>query len=298
MNLKRLVLAAVIACTMTTPVSAMTTRQASAYLNTLMEHILENYAGETPTVEELYTAAAKGMTEPLDQFSEYLSAAEYDDMYNSLSGNFKGIGIQFSITLDGSIEVIKVIDNSPAKKSGLLKGDIIRKVDGTSVNGYTTESLAQLIANAPDRLTIEVMRDGAINSFTMTKAEIQMSTVEYGMLSEYLTEAADNRTIGYIEITQIGERTAAETKDAVNKLKSGGARQVVLDLRGNPGGLKNAIDEISAMFVPKGVIYSTIDSNGNKEVYSSQLTTTPFKDVVILVDGDTASASELFASAM
>ncbi len=273
-----------------------TVQEASAYLGEVMDYISKNYVGDEVSINALYEAAAHGMLTPLDTFSEYLTHNEYANLYDNVAGNFKGIGIQFMNSVDGSLIVKKVFDG-PAKVAGIKVGDVLLSVNGTEVTGYATVTVSQIVAQAEGKIKVVIKRGDENITMEVEKSEIKMTTVESGLLGEFLPEAK-NKKLGYIAISQIGERTATETADAVSKLKASGITGIVIDLRGNPGGLKNVIEDISRMFVPKGVIFSTIDKSGKTKVYNSELTTVPFKNVTILVDHNSASAAELFTSAM
>jgi len=258
---------------------------------------MENYAMRELTAEELYISAARGIAWQLDEYSDYMTAPEFESMSHSLSGNYQGVGVQFRIRLDGSLEVVNVHDGSPAKTAGILKGDIITSINGKMINGYTDETFPQMIARINGTVTLVVFRDGESKTFSMQKGEFQVATVEYVLLSEHLPEA-NGKPMGYILCKQIGERTAREMRAAVDRLKSRGVTQVVIDFRGNLGGYKHVIEEISRMFVPRGTVYSTIDAQGKRTTFNSNLTIRPFENVVILVDAETASACELFTAAM
>ncbi|MCL1998710.1 MAG: S41 family peptidase [Turicibacter sp.] len=267
----------------------------------VIELIMNSFVGDPVTVEQLFEAAMRGMTEELDEYSVYFTAAEWSQFSNNISGRVVGIGVTMRMRDDGRIVVDSVIANSPAERAGILAGDVFASVDGVSVAGLSTDQLRdRIVDSASDWVTVGVMRGNTLLSFVMQKGEVNFSTVHVNRLQD-IDEAeglANLQHFRYMQITSVGRNTANDVRLALSIMQQEGVRGIVLDLRGNSGGYLDVIVEIANMLVPQGTILQTVNAAGVRRVFSSNLQNVPFRDIVILVDERTASAAEVLASAL
>lgn len=228
-----------------------------------------------------------------DPYSAYYDKKEFKELTESTEGTFYGIGAQFNTaTNEGFLTVINVYEGSPAKKAGIRAGDVLTKVDGKDVGGMSAESVVSRIKgkngskvkltftrNKKDTYTVDVKRE-----------KIEVPTVAYRM-------QRDN--IGYIQITEFTGETATQFNDAFVKLEKQGMVGLVIDLRNNPGGRVDTTGKILDKLLGKGPLVKVKDKNGKEEVLIDSDEKHKWnKPIVVLINGYSASASELFAGAM
>ncbi len=274
-------------------------RAKTEIMGIVMEELLDNYMGKNLTVQELYETAMSGMMFELDEFSEYFPADNYELLLSSLAGDVMGIGIVAEKKKGGIIEIVEVFEGMNADKAGIRKGDIIQKINNKPVNQLEIEDLAEAFSDR-ETATLEILRNGTVMKFTVPISKIHIPTVKIENIDNLPVQKIQNDTskASYLRITLFASDTDQEIKKAIEDLKAKGVDKVVIDLRGNPGGYLDVALNICKEFVPKGPVFTTKDSNNRVETYTSNLNKVPFSKVVILVDNQTASASELFASAM
>lgn len=261
-------------------------------LMTVIELVQKNYVDpDKVNLDGLLEGAMDGVVRALgDPYSDYMTADEYKEMKIHLSGNFEGIGV--TIAVEGNfITVIAPIKGTPAYKAGLKAGDRITKVDGKDIVGATPDQAARLIrgpAGTPVTLTIIRKGEQTPQDITIVRAPIQVPSVDWAMLPG---------GIGYIYISNFNENTAKGLDQALKELRSGGMKGLLLDLRHNPGGYLDQAEYAAQLFVPAGPIVSTVDRQGNQKVTNSN--SKGFNlPLVVLVDGASASASEILAGAI
>jgi len=275
------------------------TQMAGELLTGTMELLLERFVGEDITPESLYEAAMRGMLDSLDPYSQYLSPDELDALQKGFSGSMYGVGISIEISVDETPVINSVLADSPAKNSGLAKGDVILAINGHDVSGMSLDDILALI-DEKDVVTFKLKRGSETLEQAVQKARINVPTVTTAKFED-LTDAAkahDNSALGYIAITEFGDQTAKEFKAATDKLKEQGVTRIAIDLRGNPGGYADSVVQICNLIVPKGPIMFTIDKQGHETQIYSKLEEEPFNKIVVLTDNGTASASEVLASAL
>ncbi len=261
-----------------------------------LKDIRTNYVGRKDlTDQQLLYGSIAGMVNALGDtnHSRFLTPAEYKQLQSELSGTVAGIGVLID-QANGAFVVQKVIAASPAEKAGIEPGDQIVAVDGKQVAGLTFEELASLIRGAiGTKVTVTVIHPGstASTSLTMTRAQISMPLVEAGLVPG--THIFD------ITLFEFSDGAANQVKAALAEAKSAGATSLILDLRGNPGGIADEAQAVASQFLSKGNVYLVEDANGNKTSIpvdtSWKATTLP---LVVLVDGNTASAAEIVAGAI
>lgn len=268
-----------------------------AKVHALYDVLEKNYYKKVDT-DKLVDGALKGMTEALDDpYTTYLEKPEATELNQSLSDSFEGIGATLTL-VDGIPQIAQApIKDTPAEKAGLKAGDQILAVDGKETTGKSlTEIVNQVRGEKGTQVTLTLKRDDETFKVTLTRDKIPL----YSVIS---TMDKDQSNVGKIEITTFAEKTATELKEAIESLRKQGATAFVIDLRQNPGGLLDQVSNMASMFLKDGqTIVQLEDRDGNlqKTVASKELdggfkVTEP---TVVLVDGGSASASEIFAGAV
>ncbi|AGG07440.1 peptidase S41 [Dehalococcoides mccartyi] len=237
----------------------------------------------------LAEAAIKGMMDELnDPHSVYLNAEDYQASLEYDDGQYVGIGATVQIE-DGVITLIPY-EGSPAALAGIKAGDILLEVDGQSVDGFSLADLSPLVRGEKGTLiTLKVERSTSAQPllFNVTRNEILIPSVSSEMMGD----------IAYIRLSRFSERTDAELEQVLKNL--GDAKGIVLDLRGNPGGLVSSVINVTSRFVSSGVVLTTVDNAGNSEEYKivPKAVTTSLP-MVVLVDQYSASGSEALSGAL
>jgi carboxyl-terminal processing protease len=266
-----------------------------ALLNGVIELVQRDYVKPVGP-DELTKDALKGMLSRLDPHSDYMDESEFKESQNDLSGRFGGLGIQISAQ-DGVPKVISPIDDTPASRAGLAGGDLIVAIDGQTTHGIDLQKIVRILRGSPGTAVKLTISRGAQPPFevTLTRAIIEVPSIKSAM-------QANN--IGYVRITEFGGETSRDFRKAIDRLKqeSGGKlRGLVLDLRNDPGGLLTAAVEISSNFLDGGTVVSI---RGRQKTEDRTFSAPPKGDllpgvpVVVLINGASASASEIVAGAL
>jgi carboxyl-terminal processing protease len=219
-----------------------------------------------------------------------MKTAMYKSLKEHTAGTFGGIGVTMGFK-DDKVTIMSVLEGTPGEKVGLKVGDEIMSVDGTPVTEYQPEEVALHIrGDAGTEVKLLIHRaDEADKEYAIQRDMIKVPSAKGKML--------DDGRMGYIRIASFGENTGDEFKSEYNKLKEAGMAGLIVDLRQNPGGLITSCVEVADMLVPKGNIVSVVQRDGSKEEYDSSLEeSTP--PIVVLIDGNSASASEILAGAL
>jgi len=246
--------------------------------------------------KELIENAVRGMLSGLDPHSAYLDQEEYRNLQVGTSGEFGGLGIEVGIE-NGSVKVIAPIDDTPAERAGLAAGDLIIRIDDRPVKGMSLNETVSTMRGKPGTsITLTILREGVNRPFNLTleRATIQVASVKSRTLEP---------GYGYVRISHFQSRTTEDLQAALNKLRAeneGGLDGLVLDLRNNPGGILNSAVGVSDTFLVKGIIVST---KGRGEDTGLRFKAGPDDvlagaPIVVLVNGGTASASEIVAGAL
>ncbi len=254
------------------------------------KYLNQNYTDQ----EEAYTAVREMLKQLDDPYTRFMDPQEFNNMQIDTSGELTGVGIQISQEEDTKkIVVVSPIEQTPAYEAGLLSGDVITSIDGTSTEGMELTDAVNLI-RGPVNSTVKlsVLREEKPLDFELTRARIEIHPVRYSV------KTGPEGTVGYIRLTQFSANAAAEMRDAIKALEERDATGYVLDLRSNPGGLLFAGIDISRMWIDEGTIVSTVDRNGTSEEEVSSHQALTDKPLVVLVDGGTASASEILSGAL
>ena len=265
----------------------------------IFERIRAQYVEEVDT-EELVEAAINGMLTSLDPHSSYLSPKDALKMRDQTRGEFGGLGIEVTME-DGFVKVVSPIDDTPAKRAGMQAGDLIVRLDDKPVKGMSLSDAVDIMRGDPgDDITLTVVRQGENKplSVTITRDVIKVQSVKNRVLEP---------GFGYIRITQFQARTTEDLQKAIRDLKKSsketGLKGLVLDLRSNPGGLLTAAVGVSDAFLTEGGIVSIKGRNEEEKIEYNAETVIPgdlLEDipVVVLINGGSASASEIVAGAL
>ena len=238
-----------------------------------------------------YTSGATGS---LDEYSSYLTADQLTDVYSQIEGNFVGLGIELKAA-EQALAIVRVIPNSPAERSGIKSGDRITAVDGHSVRELNTDQAAELLQGREGSM-VEVVVVSPNES--PRKLRVRREHVDVPSVDDVKIVDADSG-IGYLKLTCFQKTTSRDMDAALWKLNRDGMKSLIMDLRGNPGGLLTASVEVSDKFIDEGVIVSTRGRSAQEDFnYTAHKTGTWGVPLVVLIDGDSASASEIFAGAI
>lgn len=255
------------------------------------ELLSKNYTSK----EQAYAALRKALEKLDDPYTRFMDPKQYEALSNQTSGELSGVGIRLEVNEQSkTLTVVEPIENSPAIKAGILSGDRILAIDGKPTKGMTVEDASNLIrGNVGSKVKLEIGREGK-DSFmvSLTRARIELPTVRYTLKEE------GNSKIGYIRLSEFSSHAAEQMRKAIQDLQAKKVEGFVLDLRGNPGGLLQSSIEISRMWLDKGSIVKTVDRVGKDEKISANQTAITKLPLVVLVDGNSASSSEILTGAL
>ncbi len=254
------------------------------------QYLNRNYTDQ----EAAYTAVREMLGQLEDPYTRFMDPQEYKNMQIDTSGELTGVGIQISQEEEtNAIVVVAPIEQTPAYEAGVLSGDVITFIDGQSTEGMELSDAVNLIRGPVNsKVRLSVLRNDKPLEFELTRARIEIHPVRYSV------EAGPEGTVGYIRLTQFSSNAAAEMRDAIKALEERDVTGYVLDLRSNPGGLLFASIDISQMWIDEGTIVSTVDRNGTSEEEVSSHQALTDKPLVVIVDGGSASASEILSGAL
>ncbi|MEL6352869.1 MAG: carboxyl-terminal processing protease CtpC [Cyanobacteria bacterium J06627_28] len=257
--------------------------------------IRTDYLTRSYTDQEAAYVAVREMLEQLeDPYTRFMDPEEFHNMQIETSGELTGVGIQISQEEEtNEIVVVAPIEETPAYEAGLISGDVITFIDGQSTEGMELSDAVSLIRGPENSsVTLTISRDGEPLDFDLTRARIEIHPVDYAVKS------GPEGTVGYIRLKQFSNNAATEMKDAIEALEERNVTGYILDLRSNPGGLLFSSIDIAQMWIEEGTIVSTVDRNAvsDEEVANNQALTD--QPLVVLVDGGSASASEILSGAL
>ncbi len=264
-------------------------------LSEVFGKIKQNYVEEVAD-KELLENAIRGLLSGLDPHSAYLDKDAFTELREGTSGEFGGLGIVVGMK-DGFVNVISPIDDTPAERAGVKSGDLIIRLDKKNVKGMSLEDAVSIMRGKPDTdILLTIVREGANKplKIEITRAIIKIQSVRSKTLA---------KGFGYIRVSAFQERTGADLRKAISKLKRANNKKLkglVLDLRNNPGGLLSAAVEVSDAFLEGGAVVSIKGRNAsNTTTYSAKgLDLINEAPIVVLINGGSASASEIVAGAL
>lgn len=253
-----------------------------------MQIIKARYVEDVP-VDTLMTGAIKGMVNSLgDPHSVYMDAKMYKEFMIETEGSFGGVGIVLGAK-EKVLTVISPIEGTPGEKAGIKSGDEIVKIDGQDTKGLALdEAVSKIRGPEGTQVTLTIRRGQEVKDYTLTRSNIQIKTVSGKMLPDH---------IGYIRLSMFNENTGSDLMKKYQELEKEGMKAIVLDLRDNPGGLLDESVKVANKFVPKGPVVSVITRDGRRDTSTSNLEAVKYP-CVVLVNGGSASASEIVAGAI
>lgn len=240
--------------------------------------------------DSAYAGYMQGLDDP---YSVYYTAEEYASMTESTSGSYFGIGVMIQKDPEaGTVSVVRVFNNTPAQEAGMKAGDIILKAAGTEIDGLELEQVVALIKGEEgSEVEIVVYRPSEQKEITMMveRRQVEVDTVNSKMLDD---------KIGYIELSEFDSVSSDQFKKAIDSLKKEGMTSLILDLRNNPGGMLNICIEIADVFVDTGTVLTADNKQGDTATYEATEEGSLGLPTAILVNGDSASASEVLSGCL
>ena len=278
----------------TTTGAAIDWEEVSRKSNQLYDTIDDYYLNEIDN-NKIQDGIYKGMVDSLgDQYTVYYTADEYKQFTTASSGTYCGIGVAVSQNVTtGAITVVKTFKKGSGAEEGMLPGDMIYKVEGRKIEGMElSKVVSQIKGEEGTFVKVTVLRNGKEIEFNLERRKLEVDTVTYRM------EEKDGKKIGYIAVSEFDEVTASQFKSALKDLEKEGMQGLVIDLRDNPGGLLDVTCEMLDRMIKKGILVYTVDKNGKRVDEEATDNLSFDKPVAILVNGNSASASEVFSGAM
>jgi len=254
----------------------------------------KKYVEEKPAKELIY-GAISGLISTLDPYSEFLTPQAYQDLLVDTEGEFGGIGIEITIK-NGLLTVISPIEDTPAWRVGIKPNDVIVKIDGILTKGITlNEAVKKLRGTPKTKVSVTVLKyeDKKIQDMTLERDIIKIKNIKRSLILE--------DKIGYIRLVEFREKTATDLIEALEQLKKEDFKALIIDVRNNPGGLLDSAIETASIFLEEGKpIVSLKSKDQNQIIYKSLKTKEKYLNIpiVILINKGSASASEIFASAL
>jgi len=255
-----------------------------------VEQLLKTgYIGDVSD-DMLMSGAIKGMVNSIgDPYSVYMDTNMYKELMIETKGSFGGVGIVLG-SKDNVLTVVAPIEGTPSDKAGILSGDQIIKIDGQDTKGLAVDEAVKMIRGLEEsQVTLTISRVGhEINDYTIIRSNIKINTVGGKMLDD---------GIGYVRLSMFNENTGSDLSNKLEELEGQGMKGIILDLRNNPGGLLEESIKVASNFVPYGPVVSVVSKDGTMTTRFSTLEAIKYP-LVILVNGGSASASEIVAGAV
>lgn len=278
----------------TTTGAAIDWDKVSRKSNQLYNTIDDYYLNEIDN-NKIQDGIYKGMVDSLgDQYTVYYTADEYKQFTTASSGTYCGIGVTVSQNVTtGAITIVKTFKKGSGAEEGMLPGDMIYKIEGKKIEGLELSKVVSKIKGEEGTFVkVTVLRNGKEIEFNLERRKLEVDTVTSRM------EEKDGKKIGYIAVSEFDEVTASQFKSALKELEKEGMQGLVIDLRDNPGGLLDVTCEMLDRMIKKGILVYTVDKNGKRVDEEATDNLSFDKPVAILVNGNSASASEVFSGAM
>lgn len=273
-------------------------RSENKYSNQLKElienyqYIVGSYYGEV-NENKLVDAAINGIVNELgDTYSTYFSESQAENFDKLLTGSYQGIGIQVGQYANGDLVIVAVYEGTSAYEAGMKVGDIIKKIGDKDVTGMTTKDASNLIKNSKDeKIYIDILRGKEEKRLEVVRKKVNLKSVNYEIIEK------NNKKVGYIYISIFSLNTSVQVKEALDNLE-GKVDSIIIDVRDNSGGHLTSAEEILSLFLDSSNIIYKMDVNGKVTSYYSKGSKTKTYPIYILINGESASAAEMFAIAM
>ena len=245
--------------------------------------------------EAAYDAINQMLEKLNDPYTRFMEPEEFKNLQIDTSGELTGVGIQIALDEETDyIQVVSPIEDTPAYEAGILARDLIIAIDGQSTQGMELNEAVKLIRGKPgSEVTLTIQRQNREVDYEITRARIEVHPVR-----SRLHETSPGEAVGYIRLNQFSSNAPEEMRAAIKEMQDQKVEGYVLDLRSNPGGLLYASVEIARMWLEEGKIVSTVDRQGEVERQKAKGNALTNKPLVILVDGGSASASEILSGAL
>ena len=257
----------------------------------LKKYLEEEYMGDLND-EKMIQGALKGYVEGLgDKYTEYLTEDDLEELMISVSGNYVGIGVYMTKNTNGEIIVLLPIEGSPAEEMGVEAGDIILKIDGEECSNLELSDVANMVKGEEGtKVNIEFERKGEAFSLEIERRKVELKYMDSKVLDD---------NIGYIQMVSFEEGCSEKFKDEIEKLKDQNVKSIIVDMRDNGGGLVTEAIAISEIFAPNGtILLRSYDKDNNETIKKSTALSNEDIEFVVLVNENSASATEIFAAAM
>ena len=267
-----------------------------AYLSKLVDnynYIVDNYYGELDK-DKLVDSAISGMLDSIDDpYTTYIDSNDSNSFNTTLEGSFQGIGVEIVNDSDGNIVVYRVLDDSPASRAGILSNDIMKSINGQSLEGVSTSEFVSMVRNSEESsFDIAVLRDNSEVNLKVNRELVTLKSVESEIIKK------NGKNVGYIYMSVFANNTYSQFKAELESLEKEGIDGLVIDVRSNTGGHLTAAENIISLFLDSShVIYQTEDKNGVVKAYSHGSVTRDYP-IVVLTNEASASASEILAAAL
>lgn len=254
------------------------------------EYLEQDYSSQ----ESAYEAIREMLALLEDPYTRFMDPQEFRNMQIDTSGELTGVGIQITQEEEtNEIVVVAPIEDTPAFDAGLRSQDIILAIDGESTEGMDlNDAVSRIRGTVGSQVTLTIRREGTVKDFTLTRARIEIHPVRYSV------KDSSEGPVGYIRLTQFSSNASGEMSDAIEDLESQDVTGYILDLRSNPGGLLYSSIEIARMWLEEGAIVSTVNRQGIVDEEAANNRALTDKPLVVLVDGGSASASEILSGAL
>lgn len=257
------------------------------------EHIKNEYYKDLDTTT-LVDGAIDGMLNSIgDKHTMYFDKESKEEFEQELSGTYYGIGAEIQLNSDKTVSIKKVFDDSPAEKAGLKVNDIFLMIDGQKTEGKNASEVANMLKSSSVKTsTIVIKRNSEEKTYKVTKENITLFSVSSDMMN------SGNNKIGYISVSLFGQKTYIQFTNALNELEKQGMNSLIIDLRGNSGGYLTTVTHMLSIFLDSDTVIYKMKTKDKIVEYNSLTSGTKNYKIVILVDENSASASEIMAAAM
>jgi len=258
----------------------------------IVKKYLENYYIGEIDEEKMAETAIKGYIEGIgDIYTEYLTAEEYEELLVSVNGAYTGIGIYMAQDINGNIIVLLPIEGSPAEETDIRSGDIISKIDGEDCFEMDIDVVASKIKGEEGtKVKLEIIREDKTIEKEVTRRKVEIKYIDSKMLEN---------DIGYIQMLSFDEECTVKFKEHLQDLQNQGAESLIIDLRNNSGGMVSEAITMSELFLDYGsIIMKSYDKEGNEKVVKSSNVNPNKMEIVLLINENSASATEIFAAAL